>query len=368
MSFLHSVTTKDFEDTRYPFYAKSFNGHDNGYDIASFSFIKKIVFTSSVKVLRDPDERRYVKNISENEWLKYKILDNFILEDSLGKKYSLDYIFLDKHDFPVGLSTGTVLNIPFSETINFFQKKGYSLIIKMDSCLKKIKLINPIIIKVEKNSLSENPYTHFGDKMPQRYRGISLMECFEVYFEMLCDSYEEVPFYSLETIKKILSKTLKNNLLPCIRYRHVPFYKKIDDPEKKALNTLRDLLSEKDFKKYLINGFIMVRGNSGKFYQIFKNQKHIRVYEKGILIKELCIHTDAKEVPPTDHVLNIKVMIECDELSLWNNSNNYDPKVIKETIKKPKEENINVVQLYRNLKSNPRTVENLVNSYGIGVN
>lgn len=95
--------------------------------------------------------------------------------------------------------------------------------------------------------------------------------------------------------------------------------------ELKARDTLRDMLSEQDWRRYVTNSFVMVRGESGKWYQVFANHntERIRVYEKGEHIANLCIHSDSS-CPPTDHVIAMKIQIELDEESIWKESNTYD--------------------------------------------
>jgi hypothetical protein len=73
------------------------------------------------------------------------------------------------------------------------------------------------------------------------------------------------------------------------------------------------------------NGFLMVKGQSGKWYQIFSNRsERVRVFENGIQTKILCIHS-SDECPPTDHVINMKILAEIDEDSLWKSANQYEP-------------------------------------------
>jgi len=88
---------------------------------------------------------------------------------------------------------------------------------------------------------------------------------------------------------------------------------KLTDAEIKARTTLRDQISEKEWKRYITNGYILVKGGSGKVYQVFANHKgrHIKVYEKGKHIHELCIHSEG--VPDTDHVLTCMLIIQSDE-------------------------------------------------------
>ena len=95
--------------------------------------------------------------------------------------------------------------------------------------------------------------------------------------------------------------------------------KNISPDELRARDTLRDMITENEFRRYLTNGFIMVKGPSGLWYQIFSNQIRIRVYEKGKKVAHLCIHTDEK-CPPSDHTINMKLMVEFDEMAVWQNS------------------------------------------------
>ena len=107
------------------------------------------------------------------------------------------------------------------------------------------------------------------------------------------------------------------------------------------------MISEKEWRRYVTNGFLMVRGASGKWYQIFNNQKHTRVYEKGKLIKEICIHTD-QACRNTDHVLNLKMLVEFDENSIWAGGNKYDAR--PQTLVQPDQAYENVIDLYSRLK------------------
>lgn len=58
-------------------------------------------------------------------------------------------------------------------------------------------------------------------------------------------------------------------------------------PEQKALETFREMVTEKDFKKYLRYGFVLVPGKSGATYQIFRNSWHTKVWKGGKLIEEV---------------------------------------------------------------------------------
>jgi len=209
---------------------------------------------------------------------------------------------------------------------------------------QRMQLINPVITRLEKN-YTVPTIPHLAEE-PAYHRGMNL-QGIDLEFEILCDSYTEVPNYNAATIKEVIKEVLKKNIKIIIPSRQETLTIQASIAEMKARTTLRDMLSEKDFRKYLINGFVMVQGDTGKWYQIFMKQKHVRVYERGKFIKELCIHTAAKECPPTDHALHLKIMVECDEQAIWDNSNLYEP---TKKINKVIQEESNIIDIFSKLK------------------
>lgn len=83
--------------------------------------------------------------------------------------------------------------------------------------------------------------------------------------------------------------------------------------EAKAINTLREELSETEFRKYVKYGFVLVPGKSGKTYQVFRSQDHTKVWKGGKLLEEICVRIKDSACPPTDNVIAFKTMIEADE-------------------------------------------------------
>ena len=82
--------------------------------------------------------------------------------------------------------------------------------------------------------------------------------------------------------------------------------------EKVAMEALRESLTENEWRRYLTRGFILVRGSSGKRYQIFRDKWHTKVWDKGKVVSEICARISGA-VPPTDNVIAFKTMIEADE-------------------------------------------------------
>jgi hypothetical protein len=115
----------------------------------------------------------------------------------------------------------------------------------------------------------------------------------------------------------VARRVMKDNLAPAMRtgFNRTFLSGRVAPGELKARNTLRDMLSEKEWRRYVTNSFIMVRGSSGRYYQIFQQGK-VQVWESGRLTNSICIHTDER-CPPTDHVINLKVLVEVDEDAIW---------------------------------------------------
>ena len=93
-----------------------------------------------------------------------------------------------------------------------------------------------------------------------------------------------------------------------------------------AMETLREAVSEDEFKKYLRYGFVLVHGRSGATYQVFRNRSHVKVWVGGKLIEEICVYlkaVDGKAAPATDKVVAFKTMIEADEEAFKAMGNRY---------------------------------------------
>jgi hypothetical protein len=97
----------------------------------------------------------------------------------------------------------------------------------------------------------------------------------------------------------------------------------IDKNEWTAIETLREMISESDYRKYLKYGFILVRGASGKIYQVYRKNQHIKVWQEGTLIEELCVQIADPRIPLTDKVIALKTMIEIAEDEVRRVSNVY---------------------------------------------
>jgi len=87
----------------------------------------------------------------------------------------------------------------------------------------------------------------------------------------------------------------------------------ISDQEWKAIDTLREMITESEYRKYIKYGFLLVRGISGRIYQVFRENQHTKVWKDGKLIEEICVRIADRGIPETDSVIALKIMIETNE-------------------------------------------------------
>lgn len=95
------------------------------------------------------------------------------------------------------------------------------------------------------------------------------------------------------------------------------------ETEMEALESLREMISEEEFRRYLKRGFISVKGGSGRDYQIFRDRWHAKVRVKGKVVAEICSRIRDNRVPMTDNVIAFKTMIEADEAEFERAGNVY---------------------------------------------
>jgi hypothetical protein len=93
--------------------------------------------------------------------------------------------------------------------------------------------------------------------------------------------------------------------------------------EEIALQTFREMVTEKEYRKYLRYGFINIEAASSKIYQICRENSHVRVWKSGVLLEEICVRIPDQRIPATDRVIALMIMIETDEKAFRNIGNIY---------------------------------------------
>jgi len=95
----------------------------------------------------------------------------------------------------------------------------------------------------------------------------------------------------------------------------------VSPAEERAIELLREMITEAEFRRYLKYGFILVQAQSSRIYQVFREARHIKVWLNGKCIEEICVRLN--ELPQTDYVVAFKVMIETDEIEFRQLGNLY---------------------------------------------
>jgi hypothetical protein len=173
-----------------------------------------------------------------------------------------------------------------------------------------------------------------------------------LYWDDTYSSYH-ISYYEEPSKEQLIRAKIRENLNFLVKTTRSSLENNVTPQEMKARNTLRDMITEKEWRRYVTNRFIMVKGASGRWYQIFENQEWLRVYEQGKLIDRICIHT-AKDCPPTDHVINLKVLIETDENIVWKEGNLKGAALIKPARRHNQTHVENLAEYVKNNSSNKK--------------
>jgi hypothetical protein len=105
---------------------------------------------------------------------------------------------------------------------------------------------------------------------------------------------------------------LQSRQAPLIITSRTPVRAAAEEREIRARQTLRRMLGDDGFQRFLRNGFISVQARSGKVYQIYPGHGMTVVYLNGKPIEKLCVVLDGN-FTPTDHLITRYVMILHDE-------------------------------------------------------
>ena len=198
---------------------------------------------------------------------------------------------------------------------------SYANIERLDKCVNKIympaKYYKYVNDDIYKNSVS-------------KLWGADIHIC-ENRFDVVCDE----PYYTpeIEPITfgnelPLLGTKLQlfkrgRNLTFIVKSRAIePFFHESIE-ENRAINTLREMITETEFRRYIKYGFILVKASSGFTYQIFRNRSHTKVWQNGKLIKEICVRIKDSQIPPTDNVIAFKTIIEMNEAEFCEIGNVY---------------------------------------------
>lgn len=108
-----------------------------------------------------------------------------------------------------------------------------------------------------------------------------------------------------------MRQMIRDRMSPAIRVRKM-MPMKIDEREVRARQTLRRIIGEQAFRKFIRDGFITVVPKSGLTYRIFSGHGMTQVYDRGIMVDRLCVVLQG-QFPPTDSLIMRYLLILNDE-------------------------------------------------------
>ena len=109
-----------------------------------------------------------------------------------------------------------------------------------------------------------------------------------------------------------IRQMIRDRMGPAIRRSRTSLSIAMDVREERARQTLRRIIGEQAFRKFIRDGFITVVPKSGLTYRIYPGQGMTDVYDKGIMVDRLCVVLKG-DFPPTDSILMRYLLILNDE-------------------------------------------------------
>ena len=120
-----------------------------------------------------------------------------------------------------------------------------------------------------------------------------------------------------------------------------------DVREKRARETMRRVLGEREFRRFMRHGFVSIHGKSGYDYQIFPGQGVTSVFNRGVLIERLCVVLRGNFCP-TDSLMMRYLMILNDEEQFRSFAIKHSVEIYTEPVKEV--DNRPLLEIYRELK------------------
>lgn len=219
------------------------------------------------------EKKQSLKYSGQIEWVKHYITDNIATNNS-----AIETDFL-----PNNLETNTTSSI-----------SNYSISNK----------INKIVLR-ERPASRQTSYLAFQEE--------SFFANSTTYTNIYWDSTDASQWISTPPLSpgERMRQMIRDRMAPTIRMRRA-LPTPGDIREERARETLRRILGEQSFRKFLRDGFITVVAKSGLTYRIFPGHGITEVYDRGIMVERLCVVLKGN-FPPTDSLIMRYLLILNDE-------------------------------------------------------
>jgi len=113
--------------------------------------------------------------------------------------------------------------------------------------------------------------------------------------------YDRQVFTPRKTPQEQLREILRSRMSPAI-HRARKALSPAEEREMRARETLRRVVGEGQFQRYLVHGFVTVRHRNGYTYQIFPGHSGVNVWKNGQKIEHWCVLLSGN-FPATDQVI-----------------------------------------------------------------
>ena len=117
------------------------------------------------------------------------------------------------------------------------------------------------------------------------------------------------PLSPEELKRKQIRDRLRRNLLPQFLFKRFGLGNVKKPSEARARDALQNIIGNERFRRYLKNGFVSIRGKSGRVYQVFPGHQMTKVWEADEHIEDLCVVLVDSSLPPSDSVIMRMLMI-----------------------------------------------------------
>lgn len=131
----------------------------------------------------------------------------------------------------------------------------------------------------------------------------------------IVQTYSQTP---VKTLAERMREVIANRHAPAVIGTRLPVESAFDAREKRARETLRLVVGDDQYRRFLKHGFVSARNRkSGKVYQIFGGTRMVNVYENGKHIERLCVYLSGS-FPATDQIIVRYLMALNNEQQLWD--------------------------------------------------
>ena len=125
--------------------------------------------------------------------------------------------------------------------------------------------------------------------------------------------------YHVPSPAERLRAAMRERMSPAIHIKSRFLQSTTDEREMRARETLRRVIGNQQFFRFLKQGFITARGKSGVIYQIFPGHTMTIVWHKGKMVEKLCVYLPG--FPDTDQLIMRYLMALNNESQLRSLSN-----------------------------------------------